>query len=466
MKTVSTPFGDEATLRAFINEGTLATQIRHPNVVEYLFFHDGATYDGLPPYILMEFADGGTLQTELEVARRNRKMFSKEELKGLFRQLAAGMKAINQTLVHRDVKPDNILVSGGCIKISDFGLSKVVVEATRKSTFKGMGCVAYMAPEAWRFEKNTPQLDIYAMGIVFYELATLRHPFDVRTPDPQKWMEAHMYSPVTSPEKVNVGLDTKLAHIIMRMIEKDSRKRFSDWTEIEQLLDSEGSRAENGNALLEAMLKRRLQQDTSAQSAAAEQSRKAKERLQFCKLVISQIEPTIIKPIQELIDEFNRHYSSAKASISEGSSNDKQTSYQLYFPSGNRVEIVFRVCLEEDFVRETRHNDYGRVFTGRKVAIPRLRDRPVQGWGFIKGSDARGVNLVLVETAGELYGEFMMLVNKMGIPANVEQRPEPFPFDFDELEEEIRRIGAIHIYSTDIREFDPEFIKEFVANYV
>src|SRR5438067_13310643 len=61
VKVLSTPLSDEQAFKTFVNEGNLAVGIRHPNVIEYLFFHDGNTYAGLPPYILMELADGGTL---------------------------------------------------------------------------------------------------------------------------------------------------------------------------------------------------------------------------------------------------------------------------------------------------------------------------------------------------------------------------------------------------------------------
>jgi eukaryotic-like serine/threonine-protein kinase len=290
IKSLATPFADQLALGAFINEGNLAVGIRHPNVIEYVYFHDGTKHKDLPPYILMELADGGTLRHELERAIAANKRFTHDELLGMFRQMVAGMKAISEKLVHRDIKPENILISGGVLKISDFGLSKVVEEATRMTTFKGGGTFPYMAPEAWRLEKNTPQLDVYAMGVVFYELATLRLPIQPKSPHPQAWMDAHTYEAVPNPTKFNPDLSPKFSQIIVRMVEKSASKRFGSWDAIEKLLEVAGA-PEGGakNPAVAAMIKRRLEADTAEQAAKTEADRKAKEREDFCKLVLSQL---------------------------------------------------------------------------------------------------------------------------------------------------------------------------------
>ena len=93
----------------------------------------------------------------------------------MFLQLASGMKHINSILVHRDIKPDNILIVDDVLKITDFGLAKYAEATTRSVTFKGYGTKEYCAPEVCKNEKNTIYMDIYSMGIVFYEIATLKY---------------------------------------------------------------------------------------------------------------------------------------------------------------------------------------------------------------------------------------------------------------------------------------------------
>ncbi|HTQ51695.1 MAG TPA: serine/threonine-protein kinase [Candidatus Acidoferrales bacterium] len=468
MKTVPSPFADATALKAFINEANLAVEIRHPNVIEYKFFHDGSKYAGLPQYILMEYADGGTLENQLVKAQRENKPFSNSDLLGMFKQLVAGMKAINDKLVHRDIKPDNILISKNVLKISDFGLSKVVTEATRKSSFKGFGHIQYMAPEAWRFEKNTVQLDIYSMGIVFYQLATLRHPFDIPTPDPHKWMEAHLYRSVPCPDTFNTALDTKLTQIIIKMVEKDSAKRFNDWKNIQGFLESGEEPTNMGDTLVEKMLQSRLKQDSATQAAEAAERQKKDEIAQFCKLVLSQAREFLVSPLQKLVAEFNRKYPGAKAresgTILEGH-RFEQFDYGIIFPSGKGIVLAFVVLLEKDFVRKVRA-DFTRMRDYTAVRIPMYKDRRIQGWGFVKASDGRGFNILLVERPGEIYGDFVMLRNGMGVPSYAVQRPTPFPHELKELEKELHLMDAMHIYKTEASPFDANYLCEFVAQFV
>ncbi len=466
MKTIPTSFADETALKTFVNEGNLAVGIRHPNVIDYIFFHDGSKHTGLPPYILMEYADGGTLENQIVKAASDNKPFSGSDLLAMFRQLVAGMKAINEKLVHRDIKPDNILISKNTLKISDFGLSKVVTEATRKSSFKGFGCIQYMAPEAWRFEKNTVQLDIYAMGMVFYQLATLRHPFDIPNADPKKWMEAHLYQPIPRPDAFNSSLGSKLAQIIIRMVEKDSAKRFRSWGEIEALLDGPEVPASGVGTLVEKMLQKRLQQDTAAQAAEAEERRKKDAFAQHCKLVLSQVEQVAVKPLIELVAEFNRQYPGNKATEHyEKPPGGTHFQYSVGFPSMRGVSILFQVLLERDFIREI-PADWQYMHSHREVRIPTFKGRRVQGWGSVMGSDGRGFNILLVEKPDEVYGDIVMMQNRMGGLSPAQGRPEPFAFDLHDLERELQLIGVMHDYATSTPAFDVNYLCEFVASYV
>lgn len=463
VKTLREPSSED--LQSFKNEGKLAVGIRHPNVIEYYFFHDGTQFKDLPPYILMEYADGGTLDDLLQAAQRSSKPFEKKQLLQMFRQLIAGMATINEKLVHRDMKPGNVVLNAGVLKITDFGLAKLVAEATRSLTFKGWGSYPYMAPEAWRFEKNTLQLDIYSVGMIFYELSTLRPAFNINSADPQKWMAAHLYDTVVSPDKLNPVLGPKLAQIIMKMIEKDPAKRFSNWAEIIGLLEKQEPQSEEDRRLISVMLEKRLQADTAAQAAAAESQRKQDERRDFCKLVLFQAKQTVVEPLRELVNQFNEHYAGAQARISEALFGH-EIRFGIKLPSSEDVVFIFRVVLPEHFIVDVEYEDYGRTFTRREIRVPKYKDRTIQGWGTFYGTDGRGINLLLVERSGEIYGEWLMMLNSQGALGHQTSRPEPFAFDFEELPKEVSLIGALHIYQSKVEPFDVAFIKQFVSDRV
>jgi len=116
-------------------------------------------------------------------------------------------------------------------------------------------------------------------------------------------------------------------------------------------------------------------------------------------------------------------------------------------------------------IREEESEDYGILSRRRVTRIPHLRGRKVLAWGAIWGSDGRGLNILLLEEAGALYGEWVMLLNKSGAFATVQTRPEPFAFAKSELEEEIPRVGSIHVFSSEVKPLDIGYLKEFIADY-
>ena len=168
------------------------------------------------------------------------KGITNEELQQIYSQLVNGMRDINNKLIHRDIKLENILVKDGIIKIGDFGISKNISDATRTVTFKGFGSAPYLAPERWRGEKNTIKIDIYAMGMVFYQIATLlNYPYDIQKGTEDEYRNVHLYGSVINPRNYNKDLEFNIETIILKMLEKEPNKRFSNWDEIQNQLSVE-----------------------------------------------------------------------------------------------------------------------------------------------------------------------------------------------------------------------------------
>ena len=231
LKTLSPAFSNEQLLAGLSHDAEAALQVSHPNVLKYFYFHDGNLFTDLPPYIIMEFADGGTLSDYIS---KSAELFTEQDLKEIFSFLIEGMRAINEKVIHRDIKPENILFKEDVLKIADFGLSKLIDERTRSNTFKDWGTSEYTAPEVWQGKNNTIQVDIYSMGIVFYKLTTLKHPFEhIKPLSHSDWENAHMFELPNRIDSYRSDLSSKFTQVLLKMIEKEVSSRYKNWDDIE-----------------------------------------------------------------------------------------------------------------------------------------------------------------------------------------------------------------------------------------
>jgi serine/threonine protein kinase len=161
---------DEVRIR-FVREAQLAARLNHPNIVGVF----DAGEDAGRPYIVMEYVDGDTLAAILKRRRR----LDPHEAVALAAQAAVALQHAHEAgLIHRDVKPGNLLVrDDGTLKVTDFGIARAAeaTQVTERGTI--LGTAAYLAPEQARGEPATPAADVYALGAVLYEMLTGRPPY-------------------------------------------------------------------------------------------------------------------------------------------------------------------------------------------------------------------------------------------------------------------------------------------------
>jgi len=169
--------GDENLRKRFVREARLAARLSHPNVVSVF---DAGEDDGRP-YIVMEYVDGENLAELL--ARRGR--LRPDEARRLALQAAQGLAHAHAAgLVHRDIKPQNLILrSDGTLKIADFGIARAAETTALTQAGTVLGTAAYLSPEQALGEESTPATDVYSLGAVLYELLTGRPPFEVETLD-------------------------------------------------------------------------------------------------------------------------------------------------------------------------------------------------------------------------------------------------------------------------------------------
>ena len=223
---------DPALAQRFVAEARLAGSLSHPNIVTVfdLFEHAGV------PYIAMEHLPRGSL-------RRYMRAVTLAQAARVFEGVLAGLAhAEAERIVHRDLKPENLLVTkDGQIKIADFGIAKACGVARRDvpitATGTTIGTLAYMAPEqAWGGPLG-PWTDLYALGVIAFELFTGRVPF-AATHDPSAVMSSLINDPIPPVDSVVATVPAGVSQWIERLLVKDPIMRTacaaSAWAELEE----------------------------------------------------------------------------------------------------------------------------------------------------------------------------------------------------------------------------------------
>src|SRR5215470_10862338 len=224
---------DPKFVTRFQREAKAASSLQHPNIVQvYDYGQSEGNY-----FIVMEYIEG----TDLRRYLRSRGVLAIDRAVIITHDIALGLGAAHRRqIVHRDVKPQNILVGrDGSIKLTDFGIASVYkdINAERLTT-TGMtlGTVQYYAPEQAQGEIVNPAADVYALGIVMYEMLTGRTPFDGDTPVAVAMQ--HIQDLPTPPSQFNPSIPPALETIIMRCLEKIPEMRYRDGNSLARAIES------------------------------------------------------------------------------------------------------------------------------------------------------------------------------------------------------------------------------------
>ncbi|MFQ5923608.1 MAG: ABC transporter substrate-binding protein, partial [Anaerolineales bacterium] len=217
-------------LKRFEREAKALAQLSHPNIVN---IHDYGEHEGLP-YLVMEYTPAGTLKDRLGEA-----MASSEAARLLAPVARALEYAHAQKIIHRDVKPSNILITrSGEPMLSDFGIAKVLeAEETwdLTGTGVGIGTPEYMAPEQGMGKPVDHRADIYALGIVLYEMVTGRKPFHADTP--LAVLLKQVNDPLPRPRGILPDLPKSVEQVILKALAKQPEDRFQDIGEFAKALE-------------------------------------------------------------------------------------------------------------------------------------------------------------------------------------------------------------------------------------
>jgi serine/threonine protein kinase len=207
--------------KAFLAEASLAGKLNHPHIVDIF----DAVAEPDHSYLVMEYVPGTTLEAHSDVTNL---LPLNKVVEIVFKCIRALEYAFQHGVIHRDIKPGNILLSqGGETKVGDFGASFQQRHGIETTQITGIGSPAYMSPEQIRMESLNQQTDIYSLGVVMYRLLTGRLPFDASSQAGLHY--AILNTPAQRPLMMRPDLPPLLDEIVMKAMRKDPAERYKSW---------------------------------------------------------------------------------------------------------------------------------------------------------------------------------------------------------------------------------------------
>jgi len=220
--------GDPATFSRYQRELEIGKRLHHPNIQQLIA--DGRLDGGVSPYLVLEFVDGTLLRDYL----RTRAPLSVEEAIGIVVQLANALQYCHEHgVVHRDLKPENILIENdGTVKLVDFGIA--LLQGARRLTFRrltsGFGTPDYMAPEQVQGDRGDARTDVYALGVMLYEMLTGEVPYQGDSPLAVMSQRVTTDAPLLRTKRPD--LPPQLEAVVWRALRREPAERYQSMAEL------------------------------------------------------------------------------------------------------------------------------------------------------------------------------------------------------------------------------------------
>ncbi|MEW6709343.1 MAG: protein kinase [Candidatus Riflebacteria bacterium] len=222
-------FFDEARTMERLNE--------HPNIVKIIDIatQEKCAQEGLPPYFIMEFIDGSSLEG---LMKSDQGFTLDDVIKIISCALSALQHCHDLGVVHRDIKPSNILITAnGDVKLTDFGIAKARKNTSKTGEGLTLGSTDYMSPEQALGKRDLDyRSDIYSIGVTLYQMVCDRLPFEGDSPNAVALK--HIQEPPVPPVQINEAVPVKLNNIILRAMEKDRQHRYQSCKEMLEALQN------------------------------------------------------------------------------------------------------------------------------------------------------------------------------------------------------------------------------------
>ena len=411
LKLVVIDIPDEETLLQ--TELEVSKKFSHENIVKTLHTGKIEIEGNNYLFVIQQFYPSGNLRYLIKENIPIEKCFI------MMLDILGGINEIHKVIVHRDMKPENILVdSCGRLLITDFGLAKYIDEKTRTRSFKGYGTIPYMAPECWTGDTNTISMDIYSLGIIFYEIITGHLPYTAKTE--MEWREFHLFTPLPSISSYRSGMTIKFDQIIQKMSNKRPSHRYKTVGEI--IVAVNEAKTINATEMNEAERLARLgnfelQNQKAQELKAIQETQKTDEWIKFINYEITELFNNVI----EKATAVNKRLEDGKIKFSEQLSDKGTTSRKLTLIFGSK-SIIFKFTNHDAVERHNtdykerylgfQRKNYGMVIESPENCFLKTNKIVLVGLaetGFNIGDKQYGFNLLLKKLDDSNYGEWQIV---------------------------------------------------------
>ncbi len=215
----------------FVNEARMMAKWRHENIIQIYYADDAQGF----PYYVMEFVDGQDLAAIMLMYQEEGRLMPMDDVLRIGNAVAGALDyAHRQGVIHRDVKPSNILISkDGRVLLGDFGMALEVRDGSQGNVF---GTPHYISPEqARRSADAVPQSDIYSFGVILYEILTGAVPFN--DPSPASIALQHISQPPPPPRSINPDLSPEVEAVLLKAMDKDQHSRYQSGVKLMRALE-------------------------------------------------------------------------------------------------------------------------------------------------------------------------------------------------------------------------------------
>jgi serine/threonine protein kinase len=453
LKLVIVDNPDEEEL--FMREINASSSLSHKNIVKTLATGKITIDAIIYVYIVQKYYPSGNLRSYIKPN------IPLNECISMMFDILNGMKEVHKYIIHRDIKPENILVdSDGRLLITDFGLARYIDEKTRTKSFKGSGTIPYMAPECWTGDKNTASMDIYSLGIMFFEIFTGKWPYDVKTET--EWKDCHLFTPLPDISHYRNDLSVKLKQIVQKMTSKKISERYKSIDEIleafheaKKLNDEEVNDVER----LAALGNKVIQKKEAANLRELQELERKKNQKKLLNYHITELFNKFIVKADAINDRFEKE----KITINKQSYDENTTNRSLYMTfNGKGIRIIFidydviekQEKTRRENIKRFQKDRYGEVMYPLNASFLEANNIVLIGLAetnYKIGEVEFGYNLLLKMEKDENYGNWFIMSFKSNTP------PEPnFAIDLSVFCDVYEELKHNHSLTEEYRKFGDE----------